>query len=199
MKHQQHIVAILASTISHDTDELKMIAGDITGADVIIAQRAMLEQNPAYRQIIPYTILQCGNKFAAYRRTKSGGESRLHDLISIGFGGHVDMVDVAVDKESSIIDLDSTIRIASEREISEELLFGKEVVIESVTTMKEKIVSNRSDVDKVHIGLVSTMVINSEDVISGEDQLDFMGFFTPSELRDMGPLESWTEGLLQIL
>lgn len=197
-KHQQHIIAISASVISHESDDLKMVAGEVTGADVIIAQRAMLEENPAYRQIIPYTILKCGNKFAAYRRAETGGENRLHGKVSIGFGGHVDMVDVIVD-ENSVIDLDATIRTASEREIAEELVFGDDVVIDRVETMKEKIVSNRSDVDKVHIGLVSTIYISNENVKSGEEDLDFMGFFTADELRQMTPLESWTEGLLQIL
>lgn len=199
MKHQEHIVAIPAALISHEGTGLELIEGEINSSDVIIAQRKMLEQNLSYRQIIPYTVLKCGEKYAAYRRNKQGGESRLHGNVSIGFGGHIDLADVAFNKETSVVDLNETINLASKREVAEELRFADNVVIKNITTFEKKIVSNRNEVDSVHIGLVSIMELNTESVTSGEDQLEFMGFFTPSELKEMPSLESWTEGLLAVL
>jgi predicted NUDIX family phosphoesterase len=198
-KHQQHIIAIPADKISHDGDGRAMIEGHISGEDVIIAQRAMLEVNEAYRQIIPYTVLRSGDRYAAYRRTPKGGENRLHGQVSIGFGGHVDLVDVVFDPINSVVDLKKTIDEGSRRELDEELVLGEGVEIVKFTELNEKIVSNANPVDRVHIGLVNIAEIEGDEsqVASGEDQLDFLGFLTVDELKALEDLESWTQALVE--
>lgn len=198
-KHQQHIIAIPASKISHDGEGRALIEGHIGGEDVIIAQRAMLEENEAYRQIIPYTVLRKGDRYAAYRRTPKGGEDRLHGQVSIGFGGHVDLVDVVFDSETSIVDLKRTIDEGSRRELEEELVMGEGVRITNFTELDKKIVSNANPVDRVHIGLVNIADIEGDEtqVDSGEEQLEFLGFLTVEELKGYDTLESWTQALVE--
>lgn len=196
-KHQEHILAIPADKILHDDQALRLIDGRIESSDVIVAQRAMLEQNEAYRQIIPYTLLRYDNKFAAYRRTPKGNESRLHGMVSIGFGGHVDLGDLVFDTANSVVDIEKTIQLAAEREINEELDMDAEVNIIKETTLKGKIVSNLSPVDRVHIGLVTVIDIDSDNVKAAEEKLNFIGFHTIEALLDLEPLEAWTEGLLK--
>ena len=39
--------------------------------------------------MIPYLVLRDGERWFLMRRTKAGGDARLHDLGSIGVGGHL--------------------------------------------------------------------------------------------------------------
>ncbi len=53
-----------------------------------------LECDEAYKQLITYPLLKCGDRFLFARRTSKGGESRLHGMGLIGFGGHVRAEDI---------------------------------------------------------------------------------------------------------
>ena len=57
--------------------------------------RPEMEEDPSYRQIIPYVVLTLGEEVFLLRRLKKGGEKRLHGLLSIGVGGHINPVDEA--------------------------------------------------------------------------------------------------------
>ena len=52
--------------------------------------RAAMEVDPSFKQIIPYLVLRDAERYFLMRRTKAGGDARLHDRWSIGVGGHVD-------------------------------------------------------------------------------------------------------------
>lgn len=72
-----------------------------------IAQLAHLEPRPlaettrAWKQLIPYCLLTCGDRaegdLAAFavQRTRGQSEGRLHGSWSLGIGGHIDELDVA--------------------------------------------------------------------------------------------------------
>src|SRR4029077_19116269 len=51
--------------------------------------RSEVEDDPGFKQIIPYVIFQAGDAVFCYTRGKSQGEARLHRLRSLGVGGHV--------------------------------------------------------------------------------------------------------------
>lgn len=51
--------------------------------------RAAMEVDPSFKQVIPYLVLRDGPLVFHMRRTRSGGDARLHDLWSIGVGGHL--------------------------------------------------------------------------------------------------------------
>ena len=55
-------------------------------------RRGDAEENPAYKQPIPYVILKRGNEVFVYKRLKGGGEKRLHEQLSIGVGGHMNRI-----------------------------------------------------------------------------------------------------------
>lgn len=55
--------------------------------------RDAAETDPRWKQIIPYNVIKLGGKYLVYQRSKSGGESRLHDCWSIGIGGHINEKD----------------------------------------------------------------------------------------------------------
>jgi predicted NUDIX family phosphoesterase len=52
-------------------------------------RRGDAEEDPAHKQVIPYLVLRDGERWFLMRRTKAGGDARLHDLYSIGVGGHL--------------------------------------------------------------------------------------------------------------
>jgi Predicted phosphoesterase (MutT family) len=51
--------------------------------------RSLMEQNPAFKQIIPYLVLRDGSRYFLMQRTSAGGDVRLHGRYSIGVGGHL--------------------------------------------------------------------------------------------------------------
>ncbi|HSL33513.1 MAG TPA: hypothetical protein VK871_07670 [Candidatus Limnocylindrales bacterium] len=51
--------------------------------------RAEMEADPAFKQVIPYLVLRDGERWFLMRRTRAGGDARLHDRWSIGVGGHL--------------------------------------------------------------------------------------------------------------
>ena len=58
--------------------------------------RAEAEVDPSWKQIIPYLLLRDGDRIFLMRRTRAGGDERLHDLYTIGIGGHVNPEDADV-------------------------------------------------------------------------------------------------------
>jgi predicted NUDIX family phosphoesterase len=54
------------------------------------------EEDPALKQVIPYLVLRDGERTFLMRRTRAGGDARLHDRFSIGIGGHLNPGDVDV-------------------------------------------------------------------------------------------------------
>src|SRR3954468_20424210 len=55
--------------------------------------RAAMEQDPSFKQLIPYAVLKWRDQVFAYRRGHGGGEARLRALRSIGVGGHISSTD----------------------------------------------------------------------------------------------------------
>ncbi len=58
-------------------------------AEARFEPRARMEADPRFKQVIPYLILRDGPRWFLMRRTRAGGDARLHDRWSIGVGGHV--------------------------------------------------------------------------------------------------------------
>jgi predicted NUDIX family phosphoesterase len=51
--------------------------------------RGKVEDDPSLKQIIPYLVLRDGARIFLMKRTRAGGDERLHDRYTIGVGGHV--------------------------------------------------------------------------------------------------------------
>ncbi len=76
-------------------------------------RRGEAENDPNWKQIIPYLIFRCKGSYFLMQRTTGGGEARLHNKYSLGIGGHVNKEDLAGD---SIVDW-------ARREFEEEVIF----------------------------------------------------------------------------
>lgn len=203
-KHPQYILAVTSESLGDLQQGMNIVSLNtfvVKAEDnLVIKQRAKLEQEPEFRQIIPYVCVatQHDDKllFWPYRRTETSGEARLQGNVSIGFGGHIDLVDVI--HENSVIDLFQTIGAAAAREIGEELDLagaGEEVAIFDNGIL----IDDSNDVGKVHLGVILTTMLPPEVTpTSKEDALEILPAMSARELLDSGlPLESWTEIVLK--
>ncbi|NQZ94764.1 MAG: NUDIX domain-containing protein [Moritella sp.] len=190
MKHQEHIISVFADVAAPSTRLIDSATVNIQSKDVVIMQRALLETNPKFRQLIPYVVVKQGDKYLAYERSKSGGESRLHNLFSIGIGGHVDAVDAVYD-EKGVFQLTDTLRTGMYRELHEELGLTERDFL-GMTTIGY-LSKDVTPVDEVHLGIVLVAEVHADLVItSKEDALNLAGFLAADELVKLN-LESWSE------
>lgn len=156
-----------------DRDESKL---DALCSRALIVDRDVAETDDSYKQFIPYTIVTNGDKIFAYRRGKSGNENRLHDLYSIGVGGHVDTVST-VDAKKQIVD-------AMEREVKEEI--GIDVSSSEFCCL----LNDDSDaVGRVHLGVVYKAEV--AEVGDMEHTIEDHGFYSLDEIKAMN-LEGWS-------
>jgi predicted NUDIX family phosphoesterase len=142
--------------------------------------RSEAEVDPAWKQVIPYPVLRDGDDWFLMRRTKAGGDARLHDRYSIGVGGHVNPEDGGLDG-----DLSTALR----REWHEEL------VVEFVPEFRFVGLLNddTTPVGQVHLGLVyegdaagRPVAIRETDKLSGS-------FVPGSEVAAVADrLETWS-------
>ena len=195
------ILAVTASEINihfsetgfypcHSMSGIKMLRS----AGLWLGPRDMLEVDPRFRQLIPYVLIQVGDRFVRYTRTSDGGEARLHQLKSIGFGGHVDLSDLVTGENS--VDLDATLRRAAVREMEEEL--GDLDYIDR--EWQGILVENGTEVGRVHIGLVEIWTLRTPPQKLAEKALDALTLCTVDELkRCREQLEKWSDMLLDHL
>jgi len=162
--------------------------------------RGLAEQNPAYKQIIPYVVFMIpqGDSFAVfqYQRGKGGGEQRLHAKRSIGFGGHINDRDFTGDFFLCYCCGDN-------REINEELSIpifdGTET--EFRLTEPYHILNDDSDpVGEVHLGIVHTFMAYNPDIRAREKDLGDAGWYTREQLlENIEQFENWSKLLIKKL
>lgn len=155
----------------------------VPGSAVSFIPRPHAESNPAFKQIIPYLLIRSasGGRFGCYQR--KGSEDRLHDLWSIGIGGHVSAVD---DPEKSG-DLRTIVHHGLCREMSEELLFEPSGEPRFLGLINEE----KTSVGSVHLGLVFCLDVDeSERLVPGEELFRFR-WVTKAELDGL-KLEHWS-------
>lgn len=145
-------------------------------------KRSLAEEEPSFKQLIPYAIIMAGDQVFKYRRGVKGGESRLHGLISIGVGGHISAVDE--DMFGEVYDQ------AFNRELSEEVMMAP---VQS-NDVRGLINDDSNPVGRVHLGVVHLIKVKFPDVRSREKALADAGFFSIRDLRARRPeLETWSQ------
>lgn len=147
--------------------------------------RDKAEDDPSFKQIIPYAIFRYGDRFLHYTRGGGSGEKRLASKGSIGIGGHINDDDYA----SSSLDKD-TYTIGVEREIDEELNITGEHTQEIVGLIND----DSNEVGQVHLGVVHLVTLESDEVTPGEDNIVDLQFLSLDELQARkDQLETWSQ------
>lgn len=150
------------------------------------------EINEEYKQPIPYVVIKRGNQVFGYARLSGGGESRLHNSWSLGYGGHANPTD---DEK-----FEDVIMTNLQRELEEELDI-------QATSRNLNLIGlindDENEVGRVHLGLLYTLELDSEATIEVREKDQIEGFWLDiKDLKndDVYPkLESWSQFVADLL
>lgn len=168
------------------------------GDNIETMRRGDAEENPLYKQPIPYAVIKQGDKYFGYERLTGGGESRLHGTISLGVGGHMNKIDG--------MEMDTFNNVMLEnlsRELNEELNIdstdGKPVNldIEIIGLIND----DSNDVGRVHIGILAFINLSDNAVVEVAETERLAGtWFTADELKaEYERLENWSKFVVDAL
>ena len=149
---------------------------DVVAREGFFMRRGDAEEDPTHKQVIPYLVLRDGERWFLMRRTRAGGDARLHDRWSIGVGGHLNPGDV---------DVLGGLR----REWGEELVADFEPVYAPVGLLND----DTTAVGSVHVGFVYVADAGGRPVAIREtDKLEgaFASTAEVAAVRD--DLETWS-------
>ena len=153
--------------------------------------RSHAEEDTSYKQIIPYIILQTQDleKTAIYNR--QGSEQRLHDLWSLGIGGHINPIDMETQNKSFL----QILTAGMERELKEELDQRPENDLPNfIGVISEDI----TDVGKVHLGAVFRILTNAPEKFSPGSELFQFTWGKTKNLKQLN-LELWSKLVLELI
>jgi predicted NUDIX family phosphoesterase len=135
-----------------------------------------MEVDRRWKQVIPYLVLRDGERYFLMRRTRAGGDARLHDRWSIGVGGHLNPGDG---------DLAGGLR----REWREELRADFEPDFQLVGLLND----DSTDVGSVHVGAVYVADAGGLPVAIREVDKLTGSFTEPAKVAlVLEELESWS-------
>ena len=157
----------------------------------IFEHRNLLEEDPSRKQIIPYAVICCNDEVFLFHRTKKQTESRLHNLYSLGVGGHMNPYGNRIDI--------AYMRHELEREMSEEVLVHNDCHIEELVPVGF-INDDTNEVGKVHLGVLYRIVLNNKSIEINEKDKMTGEWVKISELKDYYPhMESWSKIYVDLL
>jgi len=147
--------------------------------------RPEAENNPAYKQIIPYALIAFGNSVVYYVRGKKAGEQRLVAKGSIGIGGHMN------ESDESLFALDEqAYRVGVEREVNEEIKIHTQFDDRIVALLND----DTTDVGRVHLGVVHVFTLAEPKVEKREAMITGLTFLKKEELvARRESLETWSQ------
>lgn len=150
--------------------------------------RDAMEQDPSFKQLIPYCIFRCGDRIFHYTRSKLQGEGRLHSKRSIGVGGHICSEDHGLQSPPYVE--------ALRREIAEEVFLETPYREACVGLLNDDL----TEVGKVHLGVVHIFDLEEPKVRPREESMIETGFATAEELmRGFEQFETWSQLCLKHL
>jgi len=150
--------------------------------------RNEVEQDPSFKQLIPYCIFRHNGKIFYYSRGKEQGESRLHSKRSVGIGGHIS----AEDQFSG----SSVYHVAMQREIEEEVVLDSAFTEKCVALINDDL----TEVGKVHLGIVHIFDLDAPKVLPREKSIINTGFEEPAQLaKDCDQFETWSQICFEFL
>lgn len=150
--------------------------------------RVAMENDPSFKQLIPYAVLRWRDQLFTYTRGKRATESRLQALRSLGVGGHINPVDGSL--------FDTAYREAMFREVSEEVQLDTAYTEHCLGLLND----DSNPVGQVHLGIVHLFDLAEPLVRRREQALTQSGFWPLAELRTQrAAFETWSQFVLDVL
>lgn len=170
----------------------RYLNGLLTPEHTSYRPRSEMEQDPSFKQLIPYVIFRHTAadgtvSLFQYKRGSGQGEKRLHAKRSVGIGGHISSDDASCDDAYAE---------GMRRELAEEVI----IETEYKSTVAGLINDDLTEVGKVHLGVVHIFDVEQPAVRSREDDL-CDGRFVPVKelLAEIEEFETWSQISLKAL
>ncbi len=148
------------------------------------------EGSPNLKQVIPYIVLQTTDLTQTAIYNRQGSEKRLHDLWSLGIGGHIN----PIDQENANASFKDILISGMERELTEELIKRPRDQAKFCGVISEDV----TDVGSVHLGAVFRILTQTpESYLPGPELSQFQWTGT-KELNQLN-MELWSELALSLI
>lgn len=191
--HDESILVIKRSHLFNHAAAFQGLSTDnIEGLlNIIISRqeflpRSLMEQDPTYKQIIPYLVFRYNDRYFLMQRKSSASEQRLKNKFTLGIGGHMRQEDMRAG--TSIFDW-------ARREFYEEVAYSGELKITTLGFIND----DSNEVGKVHLGIALLVEGDSTDIAIKSElkqgmlvTLDECGIY-------FDRLETWSQILYQYL
>jgi len=162
----------------------------------LFLRRSELEEDPSFKQIIPYAIIsnkepelsgvRQSQSYYLFRRESRQAEKRLHNKISLGVGGHMNPGDLMESEEQYLID-------ELKRELYEEVKLLNGCLIEEIEFIGF-INDDTIPVGRVHIGLLYNIHVSNKEVYINEtDKMTADWIDKPNLAEFYEGMETWSK------
>ena len=149
-------------------------------------KRSVLEEDPSFKQIIPYAIISNKESFCLFKRTSKQTEKRLHNKFTLGVGGHMNPGNLKESKEQYLIN-------ELKRELFEEVRLLKGCFVEDIEFIGF-INDDTISVGSVHIGLLYIIHVSNKDIVVNEtDKMTADWIDKPDLAEFYEGMETWTK------
>jgi predicted NUDIX family phosphoesterase len=152
------------------------------------APREKAEYDKKLKQIIPYVLIRQKDRFFLLRRLNKQTETRLHDRLSLGIGGHINpMEDVAPGC--------SLITAGMERELHEEVFVEKVGSLRCVGLIND----DTDEVGQYHLGVVYLLEAEGEVQVLEVEKMEGKWTSVSELITLQHQLETWSQIAFQEL
>jgi len=189
-------VLVIPTRVFHEVGHFQGFSSEIDRyLDVILdpahasyRPRPQMEQDPSFKQLIPYCVFRFEDQVFHYQRGTAQGEARLHAKRSIGVGGHVSTADLAKAQSPYL----EGMRRELEEEVDIECGWSEDCV--------GLINDDETEVGKVHLGIVHIFELDNPKVQPREKSMINAGFAPLAELiKQIDQFETWSQICLKFL
>ncbi len=152
----------------------------------LFRKRSELEEDPSFKQIIPYAIISNKESFYLFTRTSRQTEKRLHNKLHLGVGGHMNPGSSKEPGEQYLIN-------ELKREFFEEVKLLNGCLIEDIEFIGF-INDDSIPVGRVHIGLLYNIHVSNKYVVINETDKMSADWIDKTDLADYyEEMETWTK------
>jgi len=152
----------------------------------LFRKRSELEEDPSFKQIIPYAVISNKESFYLFTRTSGQTEKRLHNKLHLGAGGHMNPGSSKEPGEQYLIN-------ELKREFFEEVKLLNGCLIEDIEFIGF-INDDSISVGRVHIGLLYDIHVSNKNVVINETDKMSANWIDKTDLVEYyEEMETWTK------
>lgn len=171
-----------ASLIREYNNELQ----EVVNKEYFFMNRPDAENDIEHKQVITYAFLTCEDSIFVLKRLSKQNEKRLHNMYSLGVGGHINPTNSKELEDRDIIE------VGLLRELHEEI----DVVTDNISSIEliGAINDESNEVGKVHIGFLYQIVLRNLNIKVLETEKMSGSWISKANLRDYYEgMESWSQ------